>query len=1351
MRDSEPLTDYVPALLVQRLATGRLGVPEEIPAATLFADLSGFTKLAETLAAEGAAGPERLSERLNVELGWLIACVRRHGGDVIKFAGDAIVALWPASPSSLCVAVARACRCGLDIHDRRDGLGVRVGIGAGPVIPLALGDAEGRREFVVAGAPLVEMGRAERLAAPGEVVLTGDAWAQITAFADGEPFGDGAVRLLRLRDRLAGADASATALALAFPQHVPEASLRSFIPRTLLNLVDAGHRGWGSELRPVTAMFVDLPDLGGGGLDEVPHLEAVVLAIQREIYAVSGSVNKLLLDDKGLILLAGFGLPPHVHENNAARALHAALRISDDLRAAGVRHGIGVTTGRAFCGIYGSADRREYSLLGDAVNLAARLMQRVEDGILCDAATARAADEEVLVGEPFTIMVRGKATPVVVHRPVRAARVTLAPPRAYSKVFGREGERAKIARAIDGLLVGRGGLVLLTGEAGLGKSVLVAEARRVAGKAAAFALVGGGGDIEQAVAYHAWKGVMTSLCCHAGAESVDARQSWLQGQVADHPRGVELAPLLAPLIDLPEVETPATARLGAAARAEGTRELVLHVLRRVQAPLLVILEDAHWLDPASWGLCAALRRGVPGVLLLLAGRLSIEKPSAALAEVIGDGTVESIALDALRAAEIEGLVSARLGASRLDTDVAMLLHDRAEGNPLFAVELGLALRAAGELTVEGGVGRLSARGGGGEGLPDTIQGVILSRLNQQTRQQQFTLKVASVVGRKFAYRIVHDIHPLEVDRGQVHEHCDGLVQASLINVLAGEPELAYAFRHSVIHETAYSLLAFAQRRQLHRAIALWQEKRGVVAPENYPLLAHHWGRAQEPARARDYAERAASQASARGAFHEAAYFYEQVLQFEEPAAQEALGIEEGLRRARSRRGLGEARTEIGAHEAALQVLLEGISLLGLRLPRSRLGWFLMGLWQGLRFAVGAARGQVQVRAAPDDPGRRREAELAHLAALATFEYFFAVRLLEMMVMSLLSSNLAERSGSYGPSSIAYNNLGYLLDLLGAGRASTRMFARARMGNVRSQCRSYTAEGLLALGRADFVDAGRLFVRGQSIAEEAGDRFAAATAISAIGTLYELRGEFMAALAQADALSEAARVSGNRRFELWAEIARGTAYTLLGRDAEAVAWISRRPDLGDEDTLTVIGVYGLRAYVYLRAGDLAEALHHAETCSVEIRRTGPGVFTHIKALTGVAETYLAAWAQCLSQKTDVSRAIKAAARRSVRDLARYARTFPIGRSRAARARGDLLWLLGRASAARKAWRRALVAAEGASIAYDAALARLALARRAPADDPQRASYLDSAISAFARMNARRELAEAQRLAVGASDQ
>jgi class 3 adenylate cyclase/tetratricopeptide (TPR) repeat protein len=1324
MREGEPLSVYLPGLLLRELARGPDAAPEELPAAVLFADLSGFTQLAEQLAAEGSTGLERLTERLNVELGWIVECVRHYGGDVVRFAGDAIFALWPAAAADLQSAVLRACRCGLDVHTRRGGLGVRVGISAGPVLPLIFGGGRPRREFFVAGAPLRQMGRAERLAAAGEVLLAADAWAQVAGLADGEARAEGAVRLLHLRVPVVSEGPPAPA------GSVPEDTLRAFIPRTLLNLVDAGHRGWGAELRPLTVMFVNLPELGVGGPAEAARLTALIEVMQREIYAVSGSINKLLVEDKGLVLLAGFGLPPHVHENDAARALHAARRIRDRLRAEGVGHGVGIATGRAFCGIYGCAERREYSILGDVVNLAARLMQAAEDDVLCDAATARAlGDGGAGLAGPFAVQVRGKATPVTVYRPLIGDTPTPLRGRARGELLGRERERDALAERLDRLAADEGGLVVIRGDPGLGKSALLDDASALASSRGLAVLVGAGGDIEQAAAYHAWKSVMADLCARDRAHTAEERWAWLASGLASHPRGAEWAPLLASLLDLPADDRTAAARLTAAARAEAVRELVLHLLRRAGAPLLVLFDDVQWLDPASWSLCAALRHGIPGALLVLAGRLDAAAPPPPLAELLETSDALLLTLEPLTDEAIEEVVAERLNASRLDAALADLLRGRAEGNPLFAVELALALRSVGSVVIEGDVARLNPRGVADDELPDTIQGVVLSRLNQQTQQQQLTLKIASVVGRHFGARIVRDVHPLEVDRPHVEEHLGALTRASLITPFAA-PEPTYAFRHSVIQEVAYSLLAHAQRRQLHRALAEWQERCGTTTPERYAVLAYHWSRAQERERARDYAERAGLHASAGGVFHEAAYFFEQAIGLEDPST----SAPELLRRARWRRSLGEARSEIGAHNAALSVLLEGIALLGRRLPEGRLGWILLGLAQAVRFALKPARGRERA-----DPRRERDAELARLTALVTYEFFFAVRLLEMVVMSLLSVNLAERSGSYSPSALAYNNLGYLLGLLGADRASARTFARARMGDVRAQCRSHLSEGLLALGRADFAAAERHFERSLSVAQEAGDRFGAASAISSFGTVHELRGDFAAALAQADALMTVARGCGNRRFEFWGVIARGTACTLLGRHDEAVAWVARRDDLAEEDVLTSIGVHGIRAHVHLRAGDLDEALRHAALCEPQLRRTGAGVFTHIKALTGISEVYLAAWEDHLARGSDVPRDIKASARRAVRDFAAYARTFPIGQSRAARVRGDLHWLEGRRQRARAAWRRALAAAESAGLDYDAALARLHHARRADPAAPERSADLDAARATFARLGAAHELA------------
>jgi class 3 adenylate cyclase len=276
----------------------------------------------------------------------------------------------------------------------------------------------------------------------------------------------------------------------------------------------AGHEEWLAELRQITVLFANLPDLDHrAGLDEA---QEVMAALQGALYRYEGSINKLSIDEKGTSLVAALGLPPLTHEDDPARGVQAALAIREALAGLGQRAAIGVTTGRAFCGTVGSPLRREYTMLGAVVNLAARLMQEAGDGVLCDAATARAARAALAFEALPPVRVKGRADPVPVYRPrrFRGGRAGRGPgPEPVERVplVGREAERRRLAEALDRLLAsgnghpGRVHVLVLEGEAGAGKSRLVAELVDQAVEAGLPVLAGTGDAVERNTPWHAWR------------------------------------------------------------------------------------------------------------------------------------------------------------------------------------------------------------------------------------------------------------------------------------------------------------------------------------------------------------------------------------------------------------------------------------------------------------------------------------------------------------------------------------------------------------------------------------------------------------------------------------------------------------------------------------------------------------------------------------------------------------------------------------------------------------------------------------------------------------------------------
>lgn len=896
----DTFASYVPTLTLNHIAAdpAPLIAPklEQFPAAILFADISGFTALAEALGKQGPAGAEELGGILNDYFGQLTALIAEHGGDVVKFAGDALLAIWPVGKddADLRTAAIRAAQCGLVAQKELSNyqasantrLSMRMAIGVGETSTMYVGGSFGRWEFMIAGEPMLQVGLAEKYTRPGQVVLSPEAWNLVQDTCTGHRVETSAspenrpVQLESVRGLMAPRQLSTPALDVE-----AEGALRGYIPGAILARLRAGHGSsdetisadWLAELRRVTVLFINLPDFNQNL--PVEQAQTVMRRLQKALNHYEGSVNKLSVDDKGVTLVAALGLPPLAHEDDATRAVLVALEIQDALRKMDVRSGIGIATGQAFCGAIGSSVRREYTMIGDVVNLAARLMQAAPEAILCSPSTYQASQGHIIYDELPAITVKGKAEPIVVYRPTGEKKTAIRP---QAEIVGRRIEREALAEGIQTLL--RGGsdvnVFVIEGEAGIGKSRLVEDIRRQADALGVTTYSGSGEPIEKSTPYYSWRSVFTQLFELDMTQDLEKIKRHIR--VAMGPSLVRLAPLLNSVLPIKVTDNETTILLGGQARAEQTRSLLVQLLQASinRSPKVLIIEDAHWLDSASWSLLLAVSQQVKPLLLVIASRPLEEPIPNEYKQMIQAGNVRHLRLDALSSDDALALVCQRLRVSSLPGQVSTLIRDRAEGNPFFSEELAYALRDAGLIEVRDGECLITPKTDNLKTLefPDTVQGVITSRIDRLEPSQQMTLKVASVIGRVFNFSTLMDVHPIEADKPDLAHHVGTLERLDLTPLETPEPDLSYIFKHIITQEVAYNLMLFAQRRELHRAVAeSYETAYASQLTAYYPLLAHHWSRAEDWAKSYEYRIQAGDAAVALHAYIEASLHYLEAL------------------------------------------------------------------------------------------------------------------------------------------------------------------------------------------------------------------------------------------------------------------------------------------------------------------------------------------------------------------------------------------------------------------------------------------------------------------------------------------
>lgn len=846
----------------------------------LFADISGFTPLSEKLAnlLGPRRGAEELSQHLNQIYEALIECIHRYQGSVIGFSGDAITC-WFDGPiedtAHLAVTAAwkmqqtMAALSHLKIGEGDEVvMALKVAIAAGPVRRLVVGDPALQLRDVLAGATVERMAQAEHFARPGQIVLTPEVW---TALGDkvevsALDLDSGLVLLQRLRhnaaarfwDELVFQPEGGTA---------SEEQLKPWVLPAVYARLKAGMSGFLTELRPVVVFFLRFEGLDYDGDDQAGvKLDQFIRWTQAVASAYGGNLLDLIIGDKGSYIYFAFGAPV-AHQNEVERALRVALTLrTPPPSLSWVRHiGIGMTQGTLRTGLYGCSSRHTYGVLGDEVNLAARLMQQAsERQILVSQAVRQAAGVDPHYSWQLlpALQIKGKTEPVKVYSllaEVEVETLGLGEPDYRWPMIGRANELALIGQKIALARSGPSQIVALSGEAGLGKSRLVAETVRLATEQGLAIYGGAAQSYGTQMAYLAWQPVWRGLFELTADWTVEEQMAQLSIQLEQlNPELLPRLPLLGPVLNLPLADNALTGSLTGALRKASLETLLVDCLRAAakRGPLMLVLEDCHWLDPLSVDLLEALGRAIvelPVVLVLAYRPAEAEQLLADRLSRLPHCT--EIRLTSLSKAEMAQLIELKLGQTALPARLTEKLIAQADGNPFYMEELVNFLL---DKVSDWDSSELDE-----VALPASLHNLVLSRLDQLNEVEKGVLKVASVVGRLFKANWLWEIYPAVGEPEEVLQHLEKLDRLDLTLLSKTAPELEYLFKHIVTRDVAYESLAHATRVMLHEQVAAYIEHTYQARLEQYlDLLAYHYERSLNKQKQREYLLKAAQAAQA---------------------------------------------------------------------------------------------------------------------------------------------------------------------------------------------------------------------------------------------------------------------------------------------------------------------------------------------------------------------------------------------------------------------------------------------------------------------------------------------------------
>ena len=898
----ENLGSFIPMDRRQAMAHGRT-LTDRSKGAALFADVSGFTPLTEALVRE--YGPQRGAEEITANLNRvydaLITEIHNRGGSVITFSGDAITCWFQDDDGTRCVAAGLAMQTAMEqVSKIRVSvsetviLSIKIAITLGIVRRFQVGDPDHYFIDVIAGSSLNRLADIEKHTARGQVLMDVDSAQALGKAVDIKPVSlDG--KDYAIVQSLTKEVAPQPWPALA-PNALTDEQVRPWVIPVVYHRLSAGHGEYLSELRNAVPLFCKFDGINYDDDAEAgAKLDAYVRWVQNVAGRYGGELLSVTIGDKGSYLYVNFGALV-AHDDDILRALAVAMELRRTPENLDFIQNIqiGVSTGRIRAGTYGSDAQRIYGAIGDETNVAARLMQYAKPGqIVVNQRVAKVSQHRYEFHELGKISIKGKEEGLELFElgglrteDVHVGGVSTSE-RRHSKMVGREQERAQLRAALERVANEKlGGTILIQGEAGIGKSRLVQDLTDQAALTGVAELIGAGDAIEQTTLYFAWRSIFAHLFgLHMLPADVDERRAHVLGWLDSHATDSDLskrAALLSMVLpfDIPDNEV--TGILGGHERAEATRELLTQILELAakQSPLMVVIEDAHWLDSSSWALVQRVSANAPSLLFVLATRPMGEPLLPEFAAVSTAPTTTHLAIGPLPGSDVMLLLRERLQVDAIPEAVVDFIRTKSEGNPFFSEELLYALRYTGVLVIQDHKCTLAPKAPALNELnfPDTVEGVVTSRIDRLTPSQQLAIKVASVIGRVFAYRVLSQVHPASDEALKLDTDLNTISRLDLTPLDTPDPELRYVFKHIITQEVSYGLLLFAQRQRLHRAVGEWYEKNFAAdLSPYYPLLAHHWTRTiQAPPiepdamqKAIDYSFKAGEQALRNDALMEA--------------------------------------------------------------------------------------------------------------------------------------------------------------------------------------------------------------------------------------------------------------------------------------------------------------------------------------------------------------------------------------------------------------------------------------------------------------------------------------------------
>lgn len=1295
----ESLAAYIP--IDRRLALASVQeLPVNCKGTVLFADISGFTLFTSSLTEELGVqrGADEITTCLNLVYGAVITKVYHYRGSVISFAGDAITCWFDQDEGERALAAGSAIQKVMtEITQKYElPLQIKIVINHGPAYRFTVGNPDIQVMDLLVGRTVSDVNFAEKLASPGELLVSNsiaNRYADILITNRSITTENGSIYVNII-----------SSIDTIVPDPWEEQDLLSpedvslwILPDVLKKIKDSTDE-FLAESRIAVNLFIKF-----AGLDydrdskSQDKIDQFIRWIQECLRRQEGHLLQVIIGDKGDYLFIGFGALA-AHDDDPYRALAAAnilihppesLSFITDIK-------IGISSGRMHTGPYGSSSRRTYSMLGADANLAARLMQKAEPGqILVTERVATAVQKKYLFNSLESLNIKGfhHSIPIFSLKGLKDASQNV--PQYQTPLVGRQEELNQLIHYALGQ-DGRNRVIFMEGEGGMGKSRLLSD---MITKLPEQEIINSFGyAIEKSTPYYIFRKIFRQFFNIENEPPSDLVNK-VRNQVLEvNPEWDRWLPLLNSVLPLGFPENEITEQMEGDVKARNLHKFIVELLNGMtpDKKYLIILDDAHWIDEASWNLLNEITYLTTHIGFIISHRPFSENLSNDLVKLKENVSCLEIKLENFELSNTRKLISLLVGANDITQEVLSLIHDRTSGQPFFSEELVYSLLSSEMLLIKNDTCQLNKLSmSEALILPDTIQTAITSRLDRIAPTQQLTLKVASIIGRMFIIKALQGIHPMTSEFAEICHQLEEMTRINLTSQHAPEPELAYSFSQNITYEVAYGLLSHSQRQELHTKTALWYEKMyAKTIQQVYSRLGYHWLEAGEYDKAASYMEMAAFDASSKGAYKDCITFII-----------ETLALEKHIKFKEQRRvlllaELGLAYFKIGELEKANKQLKIAVRAYNRPAPSTTITLILNLFRQVLIQFYNRIKPKKNIVISDSD--KKVRLKISQVYEYLAQSYYHLNKLFYSFNSALTGLNLAESAGpssqlARGYCSICINTSTMSIPGLAEMYAKLANALLSKEIPLNDHGRILELLAIAWSGRGRWDDVERLCRDALIMADEIGDRFLQVETKCILSACLLPKGNFTEAIALREEFYQIGKEDKVDLFQGWALLQLSEIAIMKEEYSKSSEYLTKallvQHAFGQSD---LVWLHGLRAETFTGLGDFGSSLESALEALQVSRLSLPTSFFVLEGYSGMIAAFMSNYQSNLNSKKakkDLKRAINA--------FSQYARAFPIGKPRLLFWRGEVANQSNKKRRAIKLWQAGLKRATELKMVFEMA--------------------------------------------------